>query len=82
MILCIKMNIDIRLEDLCCLFISKVDENFHEKSVLNTYNNSFNCNTECLKSKQNEAIKLLVQDQMNVVCMLPTGYGKSLIYEL
>lgn len=37
---------------------------------------------ECLKSKQKEAIKLLVQDQMDVVCMLPTGYEKSLIYQL
>lgn len=60
----------------------QVDENSHEKSILNTYNNSFNCNIECLKSKQKEAIKLLVQDQRDVVCMLPTGYGKSLIYEL
>lgn len=60
----------------------QVDENSHEKSILNTYNDSFNCNIECLKSKQKEAIKLLVQDQRDVVCMLPTGYGKSLIYEL
>lgn len=52
----------------------QVDENSHEKSILNTYNNSFNCNIECFKSKQKEAIKLMVQDQMDVVCMLPTVY--------
>lgn len=60
----------------------QVDENSPEKSILNLYNNSFNSNILCLKSKQKEAIKLLVKDQTDVVCMLPTGYGKSLIYEL
>lgn len=83
MILCIKIKYIHQVGRFMLLFIYfQVDENSHEKSILNTYNNSFNCNIECLKSKQKEAIKLLVQDQRDVVCMLPTGYGKSLIYEL
>jgi len=33
-----------------------------------------------LKEKQNEVLKLLVVEEKDVLAVLPTGYGKSLIY--
>ena len=35
-----------------------------------------------LKEKQYEVLKLLVVEQKDVLAVLPTGYGKSLIYYL
>ena len=35
-----------------------------------------------LKECQYEAIKAVVVDQRDTLCILPTGYGKSLIYQL
>ena len=35
-----------------------------------------------LKSKQLQAIKAVVQQKRDVLAVLPTGYGKSLIYQL
>lgn len=62
--------------------VFQMDVNFQEKEILNTYNNTFKCSIVSLKAKQKETLKLLVNEQTDVVCMLPTGYGKSLIYEL
>jgi superfamily II DNA helicase RecQ len=59
-----------------------VDDNCTEKEVLNFYNTTYKCDIDCLKPKQKEALKLLVKEQTDVECMLPIGYGKSLIYEL
>jgi len=33
-----------------------------------------------LKEKQYEVLKLLVVEEKDVLALLPTGYGKSLIY--
>ena len=33
-----------------------------------------------LKEKQYEVLKLLVVEEKDVLAVLPTGYGKSLIY--
>ena len=35
-----------------------------------------------LKSKQSEALRSVVQQKRDVLAVLPTGYGKSLIYQL
>ena len=35
-----------------------------------------------LKEKQYEVLKLLVVEKKDVLAVLPTGYGKSLIYQL
>ena len=35
-----------------------------------------------LKEKQYEVLKLLVVEEKDVLAVLPTGYGKSLIYYL
>ena len=35
-----------------------------------------------LKTKQLEALRAVVQQKRDVLAVLPTGYGKSLIYQL
>ena len=35
-----------------------------------------------LKECQYEAVKAVVVDRKDTICILPTGYGKSLIYQL
>ena len=35
-----------------------------------------------LKSKQRAALEALVRDKRDLLAILPTGYGKSLIYQL
>ena len=42
----------------------------------------FNGNITTLKDKQEEALTFLVHEGRDVILMLPSGYGKSLIYEL
>ncbi|XP_068713650.1 uncharacterized protein [Montipora foliosa] len=36
----------------------------------------------CLKPKQLEALRAVVQQKRDVLALLPTGYGKSVIYQL
>ena len=36
----------------------------------------------CVKEQQYEALKAVVVEGKDTVCVLPTGYGKSLIYQL
>ena len=35
-----------------------------------------------LKESQYEAVKAVVVERKDTICILPTGYGKSLIYQL
>ena len=35
-----------------------------------------------LKECQYEAVKAVVVDRKDTICILPTGYGKSLVYQL
>lgn len=35
-----------------------------------------------IKEEQFEALKTIVVERNDTVCVLPTGYGKSLIYQL
>ena len=35
-----------------------------------------------LKSEQRETLELLAQGKKNVFCVLPTGFGKSLIHQM
>ena len=35
-----------------------------------------------LKECQYEAVKAVAVDRKDTICILPTGYGKSLIYQL
>ena len=53
---------------------------FHE--VINFGLEILNFSDISLKEKQYEVLKLLVVDKKDVLAVLPTGYGKSLIYQL
>ena len=35
-----------------------------------------------IKEKQYQALLFIVKDNKDTICVLPTGYGKSLIYQL
>jgi bloom syndrome protein len=35
-----------------------------------------------IKEKQHEALSSVVRNKNDTICVLPTGYGKSLIYQL
>ena len=48
---------------------------------MDDYNKAFNTNIHALKDHQVRAIDSLM-DGKDCMCCLPTGYGKSLIYEL
>ena len=53
---------------------------FHE--ALNFGLNILGLSNISLKEKQYEVLKLLVVEKKDVLAVLPTGYGKSLIYQL
>ena len=52
------------------------------RNVLEIYNKLLICNITTLKDKQEEALNCFVHEGRDVISMLPTGYGKSLIIEL
>lgn len=58
----------------------QVDEHSQEHYLTHTITllNAINI----LKSKLKQYIKHLVKEQKDGICMLPTGYGKSLTYKL
>ena len=53
---------------------------FHE--AINFALEILNFSNFTLKEKQYEVLKLLVVEKKDVLAVLPTGYGKSLIYQL
>ena len=50
-------------------------------NAIQLYNQHVHSNVQSLKELQLEALNILSADK-NCICALPTGYGKSLIYEL
>ena len=48
---------------------------------LETYNKKYNTNIESLKPLQTDSLKKLINGS-DVLAILPTGYGKSLLYEI
>ena len=52
------------------------------KDILNTFNSKHDTEIYILKPLQLETFSHFGSLSSDVVCMLPTGYGKSLVYEL
>ena len=52
------------------------------RNVLEIYNKLLICNITTIKDEQEEALNCFVHEGRDVISMLPTGYGKSLIIEL
>ena len=66
-----------------------VDENEKMAAAIDHFHCSLECALEklgkaelSLKEAQYEALKNVVFDRRDTMCVLPTGYGKSLIYQL
>ena len=51
------------------------------QDILNTFNSKYDTEIYELEQLQLETLSYFGSLSSDVVCMLPTGYGKSLVYE-
>ena len=69
--------------NVCCIFtfaLPSFQDNKIEEAITN-YNSRVECNISTLKENQRIFLNYLLEDK-DCICSLPTGHGKSLIYEL